>query len=313
MKRYQGIIIGVVVLAAFVLFNSAYIVDETEQVVITQFGKVIRTPVTTPGLNFRVPFIQRANYFPKNLLAWDGDPGQVPTKDKTYIWVDIFARWKIVDPVKYFQTVGDMVSGLSRLDDIIDSSMRNKVTSYRLVESVRNSDRPMDTFKSTDEKGGEKQSQYRIDVGRSKITQMIMAQAQPKVSKFGIELVDIKLKRINYVATVRKAVYGRMIAERKQIAEKYRSEGRGEASNIRGDKEKELNSIQSNAYKTAQEIQGQADAQATSIYAASYGVDPDFYSFFKTLEVYKETMDKESTLVLSTDSDFMRFLKGIEK
>ncbi|MFO7751126.1 MAG: protease modulator HflC [Desulfobacteraceae bacterium] len=313
MKKYQGIIIGVVVLAVFVLFNSAYVVDETEQVVITQFGEVMSTPVTTPGLNFRVPFIQRANYFPKNLQAWDGDPGQVPTKDKTYIWVDIFARWKIVDPVKYFQTVGNMMSALSRLDDIIDSSMRNKVTSYRLVESVRNSDRPMDTFKSLDEDDEDKLSQYRIDVGRSKITQKIMAQAQPKVSKFGIELVDIKLKRINYVAKVRKAVYGRMIAERKQIAEKHRSEGRGEASNIRGDKEKELNFIESNAYKTAQEIQGEADAQATAIYAGAYGVDAEFYSFFKTLDVYKETMDKESTLVLSTDSDFMRFLKGIEK
>ncbi|MEA1969356.1 MAG: protease modulator HflC [Thermodesulfobacteriota bacterium] len=310
-RKYIGIVVGIVALTVFVLFNSAFIVDETEQVVLTQFGKVVRTPVTAPGLNFRIPFIQKTTYFPKNLQEWDGDPGQVPTKDKTYIWVDTFARWKIVDPVKYFQTVSNMVSALGRLDDIIDPAMRNLLTSFRLVESVRNSDRPMDTFESLDEEDGKKHSQYKIDVGRSEITRRIMAQAQPKVEKFGIELVDIKIKRINYVAKVRNAVYGRMIAERKQIAEKFRAEGKGEASNIRGDKEKELQLITSEAYKTAEEIKGKADATATAIYAASYGVDPGFYSFSKTLEVYKDTLDKESTLVLSTDSDFMRYFKGI--
>ncbi|MCP4116817.1 MAG: protease modulator HflC [Desulfobacteraceae bacterium] len=313
MMKFKGVVVGVVALAAVVLFASAYIVDETEQVVVTQFGKVVGKPVTEPGLNFKIPFAQTATYFPKNLQEWDGDPGQVPTKDKTFIWVDTFARWKIVDPVKYFQTVNNMVSALGRLDDIIDPAMRNFLTSYRLIESVRNSDRPMDTYDALSGADGEKHSQYKIKVGRSEITRRILEQAQPKLEPFGIELVDVKIKRINYVEKVRKAVYGRMIAERRQIAEKFRSEGRGEASNIRGDKEKELQLIRSEAYKSAQEIKGTADAEATEIYASGYGVDPEFYSFVRTLDVYKKALDKSSTLVLSTDSEFMKYFKSIKK
>ncbi|MBF0210571.1 MAG: protease modulator HflC [Desulfamplus sp.] len=332
MMQYKGVIYIGIVFMAFVLFASAYIVDETEQVVITQFGKVVGDAVTTPGLNFKVPFIQKASYFPKNLQEWDGDPGQIPTKDKTFIWVDTFARWKIVDPIKYFQTVNNMTSAQSRLDDIIDPAVRNFVTSYRLVETVRNSDRPMDTFESFDvsenqnidakqEDGSENKvpsiinpiSQYKIEVGRSEITKKIIAQAQPKLEAFGIELVDVKIKRVNYVEKVRDAVYGRMIAERKQIAEKFRSEGRGEASNIRGDKEKELQLIKSQAYKRAEEIKGEADAKAAAIYAAAYGVDLEFYSLIKTLDVYKASLDQSSTLVLSTESDFMKYFKMIKE
>lgn len=312
MMKAKGIVLGVIGLAAFILFASAYIVDETEQVVITQFGKVIGDPVKTPGLNFKVPFVQKANYFPKNLQEWDGDTGQVPTKDKTYLWVDTFARWKIVDPVKYFQTVNNMVSAQGRLDDIIDPATRNFITSFRLVETVRNTDRPMDTYDIQNEDGEkDTSSQYRIAVGRSEIIRQVMAQAQPKLEPFGIELVDVKIKRINYVDKVRDAVYGRMIAERKQIAEKFRAEGMGEASNIRGDKERELQSIKSEAYKLAQEIKGKADAEATGIYAQSYGVDPDFYSFVRTLEIYQESLDSSSTVVLSTDSELMKFFNGI--
>ena len=311
--NYKTVALAVAVVASFFLFTAAYVVDETEQVVLTQFGKAIGDPITEPGLKFKVPFIQTANFFPKNLQEWDGDPGQVPTKDKTYIWVDTFARWKIVDPVKYFQTVNNMVTALGRLDDIIDPAMRNFLTSYRLVESVRNTDRPMDTFEGLGEDEDKKKvgSQYRIKVGRSQITNGIKLQAQPKLEPFGIELVDVKIKRINYVEKVRDAVYGRMIAERKQIAEKFRSEGRGEASNIRGDKEKDLQQIKSEAYKEAEEIKGDADAEATAIYASAYGQDPEFYAFLKTLEIYKTTMDQSSTLVLSTDSDFMKYFKGI--
>lgn len=336
MMRYKGVIYVVVFLIAFILFTSAYVVDETEQVVVTQFGKVVGEPVITPGLNFKVPFIQKASYFPKNIQEWGGDPGQIPTKDKTFIWVETFARWKIVDPIKYFQTVNNMTTAQGRLDDIIDPAVRNFITSYRLVESVRNSDRPMDTFESFD--GYENQntdgqnkdsktkdihnaankelplsqiSQYKIEIGRSEINKKIIAQAQPKLEAFGIELVDVKIKRINYVEKVRDAVYGRMIAERKQIAEKFRSEGRGEASNIRGDKEKELQLVKSQAYKTAQEVKGSADAKATEIYAAAYGVDPEFYALIKTLDVYKSALDQSSTLVLSTKSDFMKYFKGI--
>ncbi len=310
MMKFKGIIIGILAVALFTVFASAYVVDETEQVVVTQFGKVVGQPVIKPGLNFKVPFIQKATYFPKNLQSWDGDPGEVPTKDKVYIWVDIFAMWKIVDPVKYFQTVNNMTTALGRLDDIIGPSMRNLVTSYRLVESVRNSNRPMDTFEALEKQEGQKvASQYNIMKGRTRITRLMMAQAQPKLEKFGIKLEDIKIKRINYVEKVRRAVYSRMIAERNQIAEKYRAEGKGEANDIRGDKEKELQLIKSGAYKTAQEIKGKADAKATAIYADAYGVDPEFYSFSRTLEVYKKALDKTNTFVISTDSDFMKYLK----
>jgi len=311
----NNIIKTIVLIAAaagiVLVYSSAYVVDETEQVVITQFGKVVDKPVTTPGLNFKIPFIQKASYFPKNLLTWDGDPGQVPTKDKTYIWVDTFARWKIVDPIKYFQTVNNEFAALERLDDIIDPAMRNLVTSYPLVESVRNSSRSMDTFESVVDES-RKRIQYKIDLGRDEITKRIVAQARAKLSPFGIELVDVKIKRINYIENVRQAVYNRMIAERNQIAEKYRAEGKGEASNIRGEKEKELQVIKSQAYKTAQTLKGEADAQATQIYADAYSVDPDFYEFLKAMDVYKETMTKDSTLILSTDSDFMKYFKGIK-
>ena len=302
----------IVIAACIVLgYNAAYVVDETEQVVITQFGKVVGTPITTSGLNFKLPFVQKASFFPKNLLTWDGDPGQVPTKDKTYIWVDTFARWKIVDPIKYFQTVNNEFAALERLDDIIDPAMRNLITSYPLVESVRNSSRSMDTFESVVDEN-RKSVQYQINLGRDEITKRIVKQARAKLSQFGIELVDVKIKRINYIENVRQAVYNRMIAERNQIAEKYRAEGKGEASTIRGEKEKELQVITSEAYKTTQTIKGDADAQATQIYADAYNVDPDFYEFLKTMDVYRATMNKDSTLVLSTNSEFMKYFKGIE-
>ena len=298
--------------ALLVVYNAAYTVDETEQVVITQFGRVVGKPVTQPGLKFKLPFLQQAIVFPKNLLTWDGDPGQVPTKDKTYIWVDTFARWKIVDAVKYFQAVNNEVAALERLDDIIDPAMRNLVASFPLVESVRNTDRELDTVEF---ESGEKAKgvQYQIELGRDEITKRIVAQAREKLTQFGIELVDVKIKRINYIEDVRRAVYGRMIAERNQIASKFRAEGKGEASNIRGEKEKELQVIKSQAYKDAQKIKGDADARATQIYADSYGADPDFYAFLKTMEVYKETLKEDSTLILSTDSDFMRYFKGVEQ
>lgn len=309
------IMIVTVVAAALVLvFSSAYVVDETEQVVITQFGRIVGEPVKEPGLKFKTPFIQTANYFPKNLLEWDGDPGQVPTKDKTYIWVDTFARWKISDPVLYFQTVKDEFSALKRLDDIIDPAMRNLITSYPLVETVRNTDRAMDTFDvADDDENKNRRVRYQVDLGRDEITRRIVAQSRTKLEEFGIELVDMKIKRVNYIDSVRRSVYDRMIAERNQIAEKFRAEGKGEASNIRGEKEKELQKIKSEAYRTAQETKGHADAKATRIYADAYGVDPDFYAFQKTMEVYKKSLSKDSSLILSTDSDLMKYMKGVGK
>lgn len=293
---------------AFVAYNAAYTLDETEQAVVTQFGRVIGEPKKSPGLKFKIPFIQVVNRFPKYLLEWDGDPGQVPTLDKTFIWVDPFARWRIVDPVAFFQTVNNEFSGKSRLDDIIDPAVRNFITSYPLIETVRLTNRTLDTYEIGLE-DIKKAYNFHITTGRDKITKGILKQAQPKLAKFGIELVDVKLKRINYVEEVRKSVYGRMIAERNQIAEKFRSEGVGEALEIRGEKEKDLKKITSEAYKRSQEIKGKADAEVTLLLAGAFGVDPEFYSFTKTLDVYNKTLDKNTQVVLSTDSQFLQYFK----
>ncbi len=311
MKPQSIIIIIVVVVAVFCLYNSMYIVDETQQVVVTQIGRVVGDPKTEPGLKFKVPFIETANYFPKNLQMWDGDPGQIPTYDKTYIWVDTFARWKIVDPVKFFQTANNTTKALGVLDDYIDPAVRNFITSYSLIESVRKSSRKLDTLEGGLEETQKKQTEiYNVETGREKITQGIMEQVQPKLAEFGIELFDVKIKRINYVDQVRKSVYGRMIAERKQIAEKFRSEGEGEAQKIKGEKERDLKKISSEAYKTAQELMGKADAKATKIYADAFQKDPEFYSFTKTLEIYNTALDDKSSVVLSTDSEFLKYFKG---
>jgi membrane protease subunit HflC len=307
MKNKGILIVIVMAAAAFLVYNAAYTVDETQQVIITQFGRIVGTPKTDPGLRFKVPFIQRANYFAKNLLDWDGDPGQIPTLDKTFIWVDTFARWKITDPVKFFQTVNNQFSAVGKLNDIIDPAVRNFITSYSLIETVRKSSRSLDTSDVVTE--DRIRTSYAVNVGREKITQGILKQAQPKLAQFGIELVDVKIKRINYVEQVRKSVYGRMIAERKQIAEKYRSEGKGEAQKILGERERDLQEITSEAYRTAQEVKGKADAQATIIYAEAYGIDPDFYSFVQTLEIYDQSLDEKNTLILSTDSEFLKYLK----
>ena len=308
MKSKLAILV-VAVVAIFFVFTAAYVVDETEQVVVTQFGKVVGKPKTEPGLYFKIPFIQNATYFPKNLLEWDGDPGQIPTLDKTYIWVDAFARWRIVDPIEFFQTVNNTTSAQGRLDDIIDPAVRNLITENKLIETVRKTNRELDTYEIGLEDIKERPS-YKIKTGREKITKQILEQAQPKLSKFGIELVDVKIKRINYVEQVRDSVYGRMIAERKQIAEKFRSEGKGEAQKILGEKERDLKRITSEAYRTAQEVKGKADAQSTKLYAEAFGVDPEFYSFIKTLEIYDDALGKDSSVVLSTDSEFFKYLKG---
>ena len=307
--KSRSLIIALIIIG-FILYSAAYVVDETEQVVVTQFGKAIGDPKTEPGLYFKIPMIQQANYFPKNLLEWDGDPGQVPTLDKTFIWVDTFARWKIVNPLNFFQTVNNLTGALSRLDDIIDAAVRNFVTSYPLIETVRMTNRELDTFEIGVDEIKEKSYLGVVKLGRGQITKGIMEQAQPKLEKFGIELVDVKFKLLNYVEDVQKSVYQRMIAERKQIAEKFRSEGKGEARKIEGDMERDLKQITSEAYRQAQEIKGKADAEATEIYAEAFGRDAEFYSFLQTLEIYKETMDERSSLILSTNSDFLKYFKG---
>ncbi|MEE9537558.1 MAG: protease modulator HflC [Desulfobacterales bacterium] len=307
--KIKGSFLIIAAVVVVLLYNAVYVVDETEQVVITQFGKIIADPKTAPGLKFKIPFIQQANFFAKNLLDWDGDPGQIQTLDKRFIWVDTFARWKIVDPIKFFQTVNNQFNAVGKLNDIIDPAVRNFITSHPLIEVVRKSNRELETQKEGSEIDEKDASEIDINIGREKITEGILKQAQPKLAKFGIELVDVKIKRINYVEKVRRSVYNRMIAERKRIAEKNRSEGKGEAQKVLGQKERDLKLITSEAYRIAQELKGKADAEATVLYAQAYGVDPEFYSFVKTLEIYTESLDQMSTIILSTDSEFLKFLK----
>lgn len=306
-------VVGALVL---LLAVCAYTVDETEQVVVTRFDKIDRI-VTAPGLRFKLPIIEKAVVFPKNLQEWDGDPDQIPTRDKTYIWVNTFARWKIVDPEKFFKTVGYVVRAQQRLDEIIDPTVRNLITSNRLIEAVRNSNRQLDTFEDLGDGTPQEVAQTdkparfsQVFVGRDKIDNEILMQAAPKLESFGIQLAEVKIKRVNYVEEVRKSVYDRMIAERQQIAQKFRSEGRGEAQKILGDKERELKRIESEAYRSAQEIKGRADAEATRLYAEAYALDPELYSFVKTLEVYNGSLSGNSSLVLSTDSEIFKYFKG---
>jgi len=294
----------------FAVYTAAYIVDETEQVVITQFGEAIGDAKTEPGLYFKIPMIQHVNRFPKTLLEWDGDPGQVPTLDKTFIYVDTFGRWKIVDPLKFFETVSNETGALGRLDDILDAAVRNFITSFPLIETVRMTNRQLDKSEEGVDVVEEISPMGEVNLRRRQIIKGVLEQAQPKLEEFGIHLVDVKIKRLNYVEEVQRTVYARMIAERKQIAEKFRSEGQGEARKIEGNREKDLKEITSEAYRTAQEIKGKADAESTRIYAAAYSKDPEFYSFLNTLDIYRQSMDKDSSLVLSTDSDFLKYFKG---
>ena len=303
------LLILLVVVLALVLFNSVYVVQEPHQVIITQFGKPVGDPVMTPGLNFKIPFIQKVHRFEKRFLEWDGDPNQLPTRDKRFIWVNNYARWRITDPLLFFQRLNNERGAQTRLDDILDGETRNAIAKYDLVEVVRSTNR--ETM-STEVDAEDEVTLDEISFGRDKIRLEILANSQTRTSDLGIEILDVEFKRINYVAEVQRKVYERMISERQRIADRFKSEGQGEAFRIRGEKDRELLRIRSEAYKTAQKIKGDADAEATNIYAAAYNRSADtrsFYEFIKTMEAYKTTLDKESTLVLSTDSDFYRFLK----
>ncbi len=298
-----------------VVGGSFFIVQETQQVVITQFGKPIGKPITTPGPKIKIPFLQQANYFDKRFQAWDGKPNQIPTKDKRYIWVDTYARWRISDPLLFFQRVRDERGAQARLDDILDGETRNAIANHKLVEIVRNTNRTPLTYgdKSVQEEGFEDVF-AKIKIGREKITREILTASRERAKELGVELLDLRFKRINYVEEVRRKVYERMITERKRIADKFRSEGQGEASKILGDKERELKRIQSEAYRTAQTIIGKADAEATAIYARAYNRNAqarEFYRFLKTLDTYKNTFSEKDVLILSTKSDFYKLLQNI--
>jgi membrane protease subunit HflC len=312
MNKAKPIIITVIVLIViWVVVSAAYIVQETEQVIVTQFGKPVGDPVTDPGIHFKIPVIQQANFFDKRFLEWDGDPNQVPTKDKRFIWVDTYARWRIKDPLLFFQRVRDERGAQSRLDDILDGETRNAIANHKIVELVRSTNRTPMT--SEELIAGELVAELiKIKDGREKITRSILEASAPRVLELGIELLDLRLKRINYVEEVQQKIFERMITERKRIADKFRSEGQGEASKILGDKERQLKRIQSGAYKTAQEIIGKADAEATSIYAGAYNQNKEsreFYQFIKTMETYQNTLSEKDWLILSTKGDFFKYLQ----
>ncbi|MBU0605171.1 MAG: protease modulator HflC [Candidatus Omnitrophica bacterium] len=308
-----GFFAGVCILVIVAFVSGAlFIVDETKQVVITQFGKPVGQPITSAGLHYKIPFIQQADYFEKRLLDWDGDPNQIPTRDKKYIWVDTTARWKVVDALKFLQSVGNEMSANSRLDDIINSATRDAVTNHLLVEAVRNTNRILEAKELGEDAIVSEEALERLEVGRQQLTRAILEKAKVLAPQYGIDIVDVRIKRVNYVDDVRNKVYDRMIAERKRAAEKYRSEGLGKSAEIEGQVGKELKLITSEAYRQAQGIVGMADAEAISLYAQAYTQDADFYSFLKTLETYKHTIDENSTIILTTDSDYYKYLKGLK-
>lgn len=304
-------------LLAYTAMNSIYVVNEVQQVIITQFGKPVGAPVTTAGLKLKIPFIQEINPIDSRVLEWDGRPSDMPTKDKLYISVDLFARWRITDPLQYFLRMRDERSALSRLDDILGSETRNAVAKHELIEIIRTTkDRvPLrDTLLGESGQDEDMGLLVPIQKGRKRVEQEIFAAAAEKVLVFGIELLDIRFKRINYNESVRPKIYDRMISERRQIAERFLSEGNGEAARIRGNRVRDLNKIQSEAYREVEEIRGQADAKAAEVYSAAYNQSQaavEFYEFTRTMQSYESILSTETTLVLSTNSDLFKFLNGM--
>lgn len=292
-----------------------YTVDETQQAIITRFGKPVGKAVTKSGLHFKSP-LDQVNYFDKRILIWDGDAEEITTLDKRFIWVDTTARWKIVDALKFMQSVGNENSAQTLLDDILDGATRDAISNRFLVESIRNSNSLIERLRISDENSDSANSDLsqtaieKIELGRDKLTQEILKKSSEIVANYGIELVDVIFKRINYVPKVQKKVYERMISERKRAAAQFRSEGLGKKAEIEGQMQKELERIQSAAYRMAQEVKGKADAEAIKIYADAYNKDPEFYAFSQTLETYKKTFNAETSLILNTNNDFYRYLKS---
>ena len=307
MKNQQAILLAVGFVVVILVYGSAFTVDETEQVIITQFGRPVGEAISDPGVHFKLPVIQIAIGFDKRFLEWDGDANQIPTRDKRFIWADTYARWRITDPLRFFERLRDELGAQSRLDDILDGETRNAIARHDLVDVVRSTNREPDAILLESEE--ETAVLEQIETGREAITREVLAQAQARTSDLGIELIDFQFKRINYVEEVQRDVFARMIAERNRVAERYRSEGEGEAARIRGESDRELKRIQSEAYRTAEEQRGKADAAATGVYADAYNRDASFYAFMKSLETLEETADPNSTLILSTDADLLNYLK----
>ena len=302
--RSIEIIAAIAVLA--VVISAEYRLSETEQAIITQFGEPVGEPVTSPGLHFKLPFIQAINVFDKRFLEWDGSPNQIPTRDKRFIWVDTYARWRISDPLIFFQRLRDERGAQSRLDDILDGETRNAVARHDLIELVRSTNR--DSADVPEEAAEEVAALEMIEQGRRDIAITILETAARRTADLGIELLDLRFKRISYVDEVQQDVFARMIAERQRIAEQFRSEGMGESARIDGERERDLAEIQSVAYRESEILRGTADAESTRIYADAYARDPSFYAFTKSLETYEETMDSSTLIILDTDSELLRFL-----
>lgn len=306
MKRALTII---VVAVLFIGFNGFFVVDEGEQAIITQFGQPVRQAITDAGLYFKIPFVQKAHYFDKRILKWDGDPNEIPTQDKKYIWVDTTARWRISDPLLFLQRMNNINRATSRLDDLINGSVRDFVTKNSLVEIIRSSDWNK-SYTLTTEAARKKEI---IKVGRDKFSQIVLDNVSALAKSFGIEVLDVLVKRINYTNQVRQTVYARMISERQRIAEQRRSEGEAQKADILGNMEKQLKDIESGAYKKAEEVRGDADATATKIYGNAYNKDPEFYAFLTTLDSYKIVLGNNTRLVLQSDSPFFNYLTSIDR
>tara|TARA_B000000532_G_scaffold181808_1_gene148108 strand:- start:359 stop:1288 length:930 start_codon:yes stop_codon:yes gene_type:complete len=302
----KGISLIVVVLLLLLFGGAFFIVNESEQVVITQFGEPVGDPITEPGLNFKIPLIQKANYFDRRFLAWDGEPKQVSTRDKRFININTYARWRISDPLKYAQRLFDETKAQNRLGAILEGATQNEIANHDLIELVRSTNR--EYISSGNDNDQNKKAV--IERGRDALRAAILELAKERTSDLGIEVLDFQFKRINYVPEVRNKVYERMISERKRIAEEFRSQGAGESARISGQKDRDLKEITSDAYRRSQEIKGRADAEAANIYARAYNKDANFYKFMKTMDIFKDALDKETTLVLTTDGEFLRFLNG---
>ena len=320
MTNPKNVLLLAVVLAGALFLSSAYTVNQTEQAIITQFGRPIGDPITESGLHFKMPFIQQVNRFDKRYLAWDGPMVEMSTKDKTYVQVDTFARWRVTDPMRYYLRLRDERSAQSRLEDILGSETRTAIARHELIEVVR-------TDKERKPLQDESLAASLLDVGtlgllrpirfgREKIEKGVFDAAAPKLAEFGIELLDVRFKRINYNHEVLERIYQRMISERLQIAQRFRSEGEGEAARITGKKERDINEIESTAYKRVQEIRGEADAKATEIYAHAYTQRPkatEFFKFMKSMETYRKVLNQDATIVISTDSDLFALLKRLDQ
>ena len=311
MKKNHLKFILIAVVVIILLSNILFTVSETEQVIITQFGQPVRSAIRTAGLNAKVPFIQKLHFFEKRIMEWDGESSQIPTNDKKFILVDTFVRWRINDPLLFYQTNRTMSFAYTRLDDIIDGVTRDIVTQNDLFEIVRSSNRKLEFSSDFDMESIEDIEFAEIRVGRQQIADNIYTTSKPVLLEYGIEVIDVRIKRINYIESVRRQVYDRMISERKKIAERYRSAGQGRAAEIQGRLQRDLKEIESEAYYEAQLIIGRADAEAINIYANAYNRDPDFYGFMRTLEAYQKTFNEKNTLILTTDSDLLKYIKNI--